>query len=77
MIKLAFPELFGAEMTDRESDIAYRERLMLILRQEIEAVQIASGKELDEIGEAWGLPRVTTDEEDGNGTPSDSPECGD
>lgn len=77
MIKLAFPELFGAEMTDRESDIAYRERLLLILRQEIEAVQIASGKELDEIGEAWGIPRVATDEEAGNDTPSDPAERGD
>lgn len=76
MIKIAFPELFGAEMPERESDIAYRERLLLVLRQEIEAVQIASGKELDEIGEAWGLPRDPAGEEGRDGLKTDPSERG-
>jgi len=77
VIKLAFPELFGAEMPEREPDIAYRERLLLVLHQEIEAVQIASGKELDEIGDAWGLPRDPAGEDTGDGAAAGPSERGD
>jgi len=50
------PEL-KPEDFETEPDIAYRERILFWLRQEIAAAQAASGNELDEIGDAIGMPR--------------------